>query len=74
VPYIKKEIRKPAVSSSHIVLLKFNTDYRWNVYKRGEWYNLDGNANKRIAYYVKKKTIFSKKIFYENSKEFFNLI
>jgi len=54
----------------------FSTDYRWNVFDRGKWDDLDWETHERIITYANKRGKskgFLSKIFYENAQEFFGI-
>ncbi|MBU1198233.1 MAG: hypothetical protein KKF46_01975 [Nanoarchaeota archaeon] len=56
-------------------LIAFNTDYAWNVYKRGNWQIRDWNSHNRLIKILEENDMIKskKKIFYDNASEFFRI-
>jgi len=53
--------------------LMFDTDFSWNIKKRGEWNKLDWGLPKRISKIYKLLGKNTAKVFHKNAERFFNL-
>ncbi len=56
--------------------ITFSTDYRWNVFNRDKWDDLDWKTHERIIAYANKRgknKSFLLKIFHENAENFFRI-